>query len=212
MISMDTTYNLNGGFKPTNKRFADLDGPDFFPTPAWATMALIENEEFSGEIWEPACGDGSMARILERTGCQVVATDLYDRGFGESGVDFLHATRTADNIVTNPPYNSAEGFVRSGVQCSRKKFALLLRLAFLEGANRQKTIYSKYPPSRVWVFSERITFYPKGAEKKGSGTTAYAWFVWDKNDSMRTELRWFRPGYRATYSHIDEPENPILLR
>src|SRR4051812_46646815 len=44
---MDATYNLNGGFKPTMKRFADLDGPDFFPTPAWATYALIENERFA---------------------------------------------------------------------------------------------------------------------------------------------------------------------
>ncbi len=50
----DATYNLNGGFKPTMKRFADLDGPDFFPTPRWATFALIENEKFNGEIWECA--------------------------------------------------------------------------------------------------------------------------------------------------------------
>jgi hypothetical protein len=48
----DATYNLNGSFKPTMKRFADLDGPDFFPTPRWATFALIENEKFNGEIWE----------------------------------------------------------------------------------------------------------------------------------------------------------------
>ena len=46
--SMDPTYNLNGGFKPTMKRFADLDGPDFFPTPAWATHALLENEHVRG--------------------------------------------------------------------------------------------------------------------------------------------------------------------
>ena len=46
----DATYNLNGGFKPTMKRFADLNGPDFFPTPPWATFALIDNEKFSGEI------------------------------------------------------------------------------------------------------------------------------------------------------------------
>ena len=64
----DLTYNLNGGFKPTTKRFADLSGPDFFPTPAWATFALIDNEMFNGEIWECACGDGSMSRILEQTG------------------------------------------------------------------------------------------------------------------------------------------------
>ena len=44
---MDASYNINGGFKPTLKRFADLDGPDFFPTPAWATYALIDNERFA---------------------------------------------------------------------------------------------------------------------------------------------------------------------
>jgi len=47
-----------------------------------------------------------------------------------------------------------------------------LRLAFLEGANRANTIFHKAPPSRVWVFSERITFYMKGAQVAGSGTTA----------------------------------------
>jgi hypothetical protein len=209
---MDATYNLNGGFKPTTKRLADLSGADFIPTPAWATMALVENEAFFGEIWEPACGDGSMAQVLERTGCKVVATDLYDRGYGEIGHDFLQTTRAADNIVTNPPYNSAEGFVRSGIHSSRKKLALLLRLAFLEGANRQRTIFSHHAPSRVWVFSERITFYPKGAVKKGTGTTAYAWFVWDKETSGRTELRWFPPGYRARYSALDQSANPTLFR
>src|SRR6266550_9122448 len=70
----DATYNLNGGFKPTMKRFADLDGPDFFPTPRWATFALIENEKFNGEIWECACGDGTMSRVLEETGQPVRST------------------------------------------------------------------------------------------------------------------------------------------
>lgn len=193
----DPTYNLNGGFKPTAKRFADLDGPDFFPTPAWATRALIDNEKFEGEIWDPACGDGAMARVLEATGCPIIATDLHDRGYGVGGYDFLRPTRTADNIVTNPPYNCAEGFVTSGVKHARRKFALLLRLAFLEGANRAKTIFTDCPPARVWVFSERITFYPSGVDPKGSGTTAYAWFVWDKNAPNRTELRWLKPGYKA---------------
>ena len=194
---MDATYNLNGGFKPTLKRFAHLDGPDFFPTPAWATYALIDNERFEGDIWEPACGDGSMARVLETTGCPVIATDLYDRGYGEPGHDFLKPCRTADNIVTNPPYNCAEGFVRSGIAHSRRKFALLLRLAFLEGANRQRTIFGRCAPSRVWVFSERITFYPAGTVQKGTGTTAYAWFVWDKDAPAGTELKWFKPGYKT---------------
>jgi hypothetical protein len=209
---MDATYNLNGGFKPTTKRFADLNGPDFFPTPSWATHALIDNERFEGEIWEPACGDGSMARVLEETGCPVLATDMFDRGYGEAGHDFLNPTYTSDNIVTNPPYNAAEGFVRSGIGHSRRKFALLLRLAFLEGANRERTIFSKHPPSRVWVFSERITFYPAGAIQKGTGTTAYAWFVWDKQAPGATELKWFKPGYKARFSSSGKSEKPMLFR
>jgi len=40
----------------------------------------------------------------------------------------------------------------------------------------------------------------KGATQGGSGTTAYAWFVWDKDAHSGTELKWFKPGYKAKYS------------
>lgn len=197
---MDATYQLNGGFKPTAKRIADLDGPDFFPTPRWATYALIDNERFEGDIWEPACGDGAMSEVLKETGNSVYSSDLYNRNYGEFGYDFLTTKKQSSNIITNPPYNSAEGFVQAGLQKSTQKFALLLRLAFLEGINRNRTLFSITPPSRVWVFSERITFYPAGAKIKGSGTTAYAWFVWDKDAQSQTELKWLEPGYKAAYS------------
>jgi hypothetical protein len=197
---MDSTYYLNGGFKPTTKRTADLSGPDFYPTPKWATHALIDSERFSGDIWECACGDGAMSDVLAETGNTIISSDLYDRGYGEPGKDYLTSARRADNVITNPPFNSAEGFVAKGLQASQKKFALLLRLAFLEGANRANTIFHKHPPARVWVFSERITFYMKGAQVAGSGTTAYAWFVWDKDHTGSTELAWFKPGYKARFS------------
>ena len=193
---MDATYNINGGYKPTVKRFADIDGPDFYPTPKWATFALADNEKFLGDIWECACGNGAMSEVLEANGNKVHSSDLYDRGYGEVGVDFLTTTKRSQNIITNPPYNAAEGFLISGLDRAENKFALLLRLAFLEGANRQRTIFDVTPPSRVWVFSERITFYPANAERKGSGTTAYAWFVWDKDHHGGTEMKWFKPGYK----------------
>jgi hypothetical protein len=201
----DASYNLNGGFKPTTKRSADLDGLDFYPTPAWATYALIDNERFAGDIWECACGDGSMSEVLGRSGMRIICSDLYDRGFGESGHDFLTSDRRAPNIITNPPFHSAEGFAAQCLKLAEAKFALLLRLAFLEGANRTRTIFHKNPPTRVWVFSERITFYPKGAKKAGSGTTAYAWFVWDKAHNGATELKWFKPGYKAAYRDSAAP-------
>jgi hypothetical protein len=159
----------------------------------------MDNESFEGDVWECACGDGAMSRVIEEACSPVYSSDLYERGYGDAGVDFLAPRFSADNIITNPPFNCAEGFVASGVKHARRKFALLLRLAFLEGGNRQRTIFTKSPPSRVWVFSERITFYPIGAERKGSGTTAYAWFVWDKDAPSGTELKWFKPGYKRSY-------------
>lgn len=196
---MDATYHLNGAFKPTAKRRADLDGPDFYPTPKWATVALMDNERFDGGVWESACGDGAMAEVIADAGNQVISSDLYDRGFGEVGHDFITTDRRHPNIITNPPFNSAEGFVARGLLAADRKFALLLRLAFLEGAHRANTIFHRSPPARVWVFSERITFYMKGAQVAGSGTTAYAWFVWDKDHTGRTELGVFKPGYKAKY-------------
>jgi hypothetical protein len=132
----------------------------------------------------------------------VVSSDLYDRGFGEVGHDFLTTARCHPNIITNPPFHSAEGFVAVGLRSAQRKFALLMRLAFLEGANRANVIFHRTPPARVWVFSERITFYMKGAEVAGSGTTAYAWFVWDKDHSGPTELAWFKPGYKRQFANV----------
>jgi hypothetical protein len=200
----DETYRGRAGQHPATAERSD--GRDRLPgirprhPASGAVQHRIENEKFDGEIWESACGDGTMSRVLEKTGQPVRSSDLYDRGFGESGVDFLSARPAADNIVTNPPYNCAEGFVASGVRHANRKLALLLRLTFLEGANRARTIFKITPPSRVWVFSERITFYPSGVEPKGSGTTAYAWFVWDKDAPGSTELKWFDPGYKAKFS------------
>ena len=196
---MNKKHNLIESPQPTTKRRADVSGADFYPTPEWATYALIDNEDFTGDIWECACGDGSMSKILKKTNNQVISSDLYDRGYGESGVNFIKSDKICDNIVTNPPYNLAEDFVTSGFNKTNKKLALLLRLAFLEGVGRTNRLFSIIPPSRVWVFSERITFYPKGAIRKGTGTTAYAWFIWDKSYFGDTKLYWLKPIYKNNY-------------
>jgi len=176
--------------QPTTKRIADIGGADFYPTPEWATQALLEQENFDGSIWECACGDGAMSEVIKQYGYNVYSSDLYERGYGEGGIDFVSSNKKFDNIITNPPFHSAEQFVSSGIRNASKKFALLLRLAFLESARRQTEIFNLNPPARVWVFSERITFYPKGVVRKGNGTTAYAWFVWDKAWIDNTELCW----------------------
>ena len=77
---------------------------DFYPTWPGATEALLRVETFDGAIWEPACGEGDMSRVLEAAGYDVISTDLIDRGYGEAPRDFLMEwTPRAPNIVTNPP-------------------------------------------------------------------------------------------------------------
>lgn len=182
---------------PITNRRTVAQGADFYPTPAWATEALLAYETFEGTIWEPACGDGAMSKVLERAGYMVSSSDLHDYGYGTPGVDFLtHRSFQPDNIVTNPPFNLAESFVKQGLAHVQNKLCLLLRLAFLESATRYRSIYSITPPSRVYVFSERITMYPSGEKTAGSGTTAYGWFVWDLHAAGPPELRWIAPGFK----------------
>lgn len=192
----DRNYRARSTAQPVTKRLMDAASEDFYPTPGWATRALLEYVKFTGEVWECACGDGAMSVILEESGLKVFSSDLCDRGYGQHGIDFLASERTADNIVTNPPYNLAGEFVVSALKKTKGKIALLLRLAFLEGIERREKIFTVSPPTQVLVFSERITFYPKNAERKGSGTTAYAWFVWDREDDGPSRIDWIRPGFK----------------
>ena len=122
---MDATYNLKGGFMPTNKRNANLDGPDFYPTPPWATYALMENESFSGDVWECACGDGAMSDVISRYVPKVHSSDLYDHGFGETGVDFLKAKSRAANIIPIHRFTAQRGSCILHFRKPDQKFAFL---------------------------------------------------------------------------------------
>jgi hypothetical protein len=173
---------------------ANRSRDDFYPTPPEMTRALLSVEKFEGEIWEPACGDGAMARVLSEAGYLVTSTDLVDRGFGEGGRDFLMDQSTAPNIVTNPPFKLVEQFIEQAVRRADRKVAVLGRLGLLEGQGRRK-LWDAHPMARVWVFSRRVACVKPGDPEYGSkggkgGMIAYAWYVWDRGHNGRPELGW----------------------
>jgi hypothetical protein len=169
----------------------DRERDDFYPTPPRATNALLDVESFEGGIWEPACGDGAISKVLEERGYSVVSSDLIDRGYGTPGVDFLLDYQTsADNIITNPPFKHAQEFVEHALRRSRRKVAMLCRLAWLEGHARRQ-MFEATPLSRVWVFSRRIPMHRgRQAEKSEGGMIAFAWFVWDHGHTGKPTLGW----------------------
>lgn len=164
---------------------------DFYPTPPEGTRALLSVESFAGPIWEPACGDGAISRVLEAAGHDVISSDLVDRGYGEPRTDFLMEWRPrAPNIVTNPPFKYVAHFMRKSLALSTGKVALLLRLACLEG-NARREIFEATPLARVWVFSRRLQIWRNGVpDSRASGMIAFAWFVWEHGYTGRPELGW----------------------
>ena len=178
-----------------NRRISPKDSTDFFPTPLWAVRVLLYYERFEGDIFEPACGTGNISDVLKENNYSVISNDLINRGYGETHQDYLTLNEVFDNIVTNPPYNKANQFVLHALKFSRRKVAMLLRLSFLEGAARYSDIYMNMPPSRIYVFSKRVTFMPETIKgNSGSGPTAYAWFIWDKSKKTRkSEIKWIEP-------------------
>lgn len=165
---------------------------DFYPTPPRATRALLSVEQFEGDIWEPACGDGAISKVLEEAGYTVFSSDLIDRGYGTPNRDFLlDYETTADNIITNPPFKHAQEFVEHALSRSRRKVAMLCRLAWLEGKARNK-LFNSTPIAHVWVFSSRVPMLRGGDEmmKGGGGMIAFAWYVWDHTHDGPPQLGW----------------------
>ena len=156
---------------------------DFYRTPPHCTEALLKVEEFPAHIWEPACGDGAISKVLLDAGYDVTSTDLIDRGYGEGGIDFLDSRKLAGCVITNPPYELADEFAIHALKIGVRKMALLCRLAWLEGVERHDELFTQRKLARVWVFSARQTLWHGEddlAETTG-GMTAFAWFVFDRD-------------------------------
>ena len=178
-----------------NRRGESLDGPDFYPTPSWAVRALLSKEKFVGTVHEPCCGNGAIAVSLEEAGLTVIASDLYDHGFGIGCMDARELARPVENIDTNTPYNATEGMLARFLEVCDRKTALLLRLSFLE-SKRRYSLFAKSPPARLYVFSERLSLCKAGDVVNGGGTISYGWFVWERGHFGSTHLDWIPPGFK----------------
>lgn len=167
------------------------DHLDYYPTPRAAVEGLLDRETFTGSIWENSCGAGDICRVLEDYGYgDIIATDVADRGYGETGHDFITSPYRADNIVMNPPFSMAQQFVELSLARTTGKVAMLGKLVFLEGQKR-KPFFALTPLKTVYVFSKRVNFY-RGGEKGNysSSTMAFAWFVWEHGYTGKPMVEW----------------------
>ena len=167
----------------------DRQKDDYYATPPHATQALLDVETFDGSIYEPCCGEGHIAKVLEEKGYDVESTDLIDRGYGNVNLDFLLEHKKRDNIITNPPYKNAVEYARHSIWIAEKKVCLLFKITFLEGVER-KEFFQIHPPIRIWVFSKRLTLLKNGDDSIKGGMMCLAWFIWEKGYQGKPQIGW----------------------
>lgn len=169
---------------------------DFYATHPSAIpplMRILGWESGSKYIWEPCCGQGHLSETMRLYGHKVLSTDLIDRGYGISGIDFLKPTpfdiEPFDAIITNAPYKYA-------LECVKRSLELapiachFLNIKFLESGKR-KEFFQNYPPRYVAVFSERVPCSKDGKfPKTESSTVCYAWYIWYRGFKGNPEILW----------------------
>ena len=147
-------------------------------------ISLFAREFFYTKIWEPACGCGNISKVLESKGYNVISTDLYDRGYGKSGVDFLTAELPfeCNTIITNPPYALADDFVKHAMDILPigGRYFALMNLSYLAGQKRFKEIYDKGYLHAIHVYPHRINCYKNNEDTGHSSPVNYAWFEYRK--------------------------------
>lgn len=195
------------------QRVEAKDSADDFPTPPWATRALLEHvlgikkSLASQTCLEPACGAGHMARVLKEYFCDVQASDAYEYGYGTRR-DFLanpFEINSVDWVITNPPFRLGEEFVLKALTVARQGVAILARTVFLESVGRYERIFLEHPPTKFAQFSERVPMFRGRLDSKGSTATGYAWLVWEKTALHAPRLMWVPPCRKALERASDYP-------
>lgn len=197
------------------------DSLDDFPTPPWATRALLEHvilptvgtDSLDGaSCWEPACNRGCMSIPLAEYFAEVWASDVHDYGNGAVQHDFLlpfiPATFIEDGpplpdwIISNPPFRLAEQFIERAARIALHGFAFLVRTSFIEGVGRYENLFSKNPPSIVAQFAERVPMVKGRYDHTASTATSYSWLVWT-HGQPGTRLVWIPPCRRKLERETD---------
>lgn len=169
---------------------------EFYPTPPEAVRALLSVETFDGPIWEPACGEGAIAKVLAASGHEVVSTDRYAYGFGQAGIDFLaEPAARARHIVTNPPYGHglADAFMLKALALTRRtggKVAFLLNLASLCHP-RRTALWQQMPPARIYAIDGVMCWPTHGyGPAPKIATQRYCWAVWTPEHQGAPRFWW----------------------
>lgn len=170
---------------------------DWYVEPSWCVDLLLKAVEFTGGVWDPCCGSGTIPKAVlahrDYANGDVGGSDLVARGFCEGGSDFFADQGPWCNLIFNPPYARAEQFILHAIEVATHKIAAIVNLKFLASQGRRERLFKPHPPAYVLILSRRPSMPPGGSgiEAKG-GTADYCWIVWDNQETgcLLPNVRW----------------------
>src|ERR1019366_9757533 len=142
---------------------------------------------------------GSRHVIAEFARGQVVASDIFDYGYGQAPLDFLHDEQIVrpEWIITNPPFNLACEFTLRALDLASQGVAILARTTWIEGKGRYEKLFRDRPPAIYAPFVERVPMVKGRWDPDASTATSYAWFIWMQGVVGGAHVDWIEPGCRA---------------
>lgn len=149
---------------------------DFYSTPKEVTLCLLNflQLEKTTIIGEPACGEGHISRVIESLGLCVMSSDIRHTGYGTGGIDYLNTKMKFDAIITNPPFNIAEQFIRKAIG-EAPVVAMLLKAHYWHAAKRYN-LFKQREPAYVLPLTWRPNWID--SKKSSSPTMDFQWTVW----------------------------------
>ena len=165
----------------SNHSKTERQADDYYATDPIAVEKLLEKEHFNRYVWECAAGGLHISNVLAAHGYKVRNSDITSRGNRSMSPD----------IITNPPYKYASEFVEHALDISMDsvKVAMFLKIQFLESKKRRE-LFKKYPPKKIYVFTNRMNCGKNGVFGKESSAVCYAWFIWEKGYAGLPKVDW----------------------
>jgi len=181
--------------------FARRDSDQYYTEP-WVTSALIDAYPLlveSGPVWEPACGRGDIVSVFWNFGVDIDYSDIDTSQWILSDMappfkgDFLKtdAVFKLDSIVTNPPYNLADDFLRKALSLPVPRVAMLLRSEFKHAKKRQD-LMDDLTMEVVLTSRPRWDDWWNGKPPKAGPRHNFSWFIWDRENITDAPVMTFR--------------------
>lgn len=200
-------YSIKGSYAGYDKNNEDREEFDFYATPPEEVVNILEEIGIEFDevdvVYDPCCGAGHMLYGVRQYSSKpmLVGNDIVDRIDGTKfiipegsqftcgpGCDFLsnrYSGLSCPYIILNPPFKQVIPFVNKSLDIATKGMLMLCRLKFLETQKRYEEIFSKRPPTDVYIYIDRIACYKNGDFSiKPNSVEAYAWFYWDKTKDV----------------------------